>query len=297
MNRTFWLLAFILTCNAGLTASEGKTAERQSNVAAPAARGHESGSGPLAYAVVSNGPGAPTTGFGILDIGSGQFHAIAELPGSAQGIARDAQGKVYIIDGNNNLERVNLGNGKLTLIGNTGVTTGSPLGPVKVDVFAALATGELFLMDYSNNLYSVNPDTGAATLIGPTGIPPIISPLYASSLSGDCTNLFFTIDEADQNFNPLVPPTLYRIDPRTAAATLVGPTEGLMPGSGFLDGSLYGFRIDEKLLFGGTRLPKVFRIDTATGAAIAIADLNVPLVGGAVSTNNGGVGHCKAERK
>src|SRR5689334_1504495 len=131
MNQTCWLLTIILTCNAGLAASEGKSAQRQANLAAPVARGHESASGPLAYAVVSDGLGAPTTKFGILDIGSGQFHAIAELPGSAQGIARDAEGKVYVIDGNNNLDRVNLGNGKLTVIGNTGVTTGSPLGAVK----------------------------------------------------------------------------------------------------------------------------------------------------------------------
>jgi hypothetical protein len=116
--------------------------------------------------------------------------------------------------------------------------TPGPAGPTLVDVIASLQTGDLFLMDYANNFYSVDRKTGTATLIGYTGIPAIISSYYASSLAGDCTNLFFTIDEVDENTNPVIPPTLYRIDPRTGAATLVGPTAPVMAGSGFISGTL-----------------------------------------------------------
>ena len=248
-------------------------------------------SGPLAYAVALQDT---FNQFGVLDIGTGMFHPIADLPSPAQGIARDAEGGIYIVDANNNLVRVNPGNGRTEVVGSTGVTTPGPVGPVLVDVFASLATGELFLMDYSNNLYSVNPKTGAATLIGPTGIPPIISPIYSSSLSGDCKNLFFTIGEVDQNFNQILPPTLYRIDPRTAAATLVGPTSPVMPGAGFIDGTLYAFSLDRHL-FGGTEGPHVFAVDTSTGVATLLADLNVPAVGGAVRFAGTQAGRCKSE--
>src|SRR4029079_2218768 len=104
-----------------------------------------------------------------------------------------------------------------------------PVGPTAVDVFGAMATGELFLMDYANNLYSVDPKTGAAAPLGATAIASITSPLYPGGFSGNCTSLFFTIDEVDQNLNRLQGPTLDRIDPHTAAETLAVPAAPPMP--------------------------------------------------------------------
>jgi len=284
-----------LVLQGGMTAGTGKPASRRlAPTHSPAAVHQGTKPGPLAYAIAVNpADPVPPARFGVLDIGSGMFHPIADLPNGVQGIGRDGEGRLYVVDTTNNLVRINPGNGKTDVIGSTGVTTPAPPDHPPVDVFASLATGELFLMDYSNNLYSVNRSTGAATLIGYTGIPPITSPIYSGSLAGDCENLFFTIVEVDASLNDILPPTLYLINPRTAVATLVGPTTRGIPGSGFIDGTLYGFSLDFRL-FGLPEGPHVFSIDTATGAATAVADLNVPGVAGAVRLAGAQGGRCNA---
>jgi len=236
--------------------------------------------GPIGYALGFDSARAITQ-FGVILIGAGTFIPIADLANSAQGLGRDEQGRLYVIDADNNLVRVNRQTGRTRVIGNTGVTTPGPLGPIAVDVFGSMATGELFLMDYANNLYSVDPKTGAAVLIGATGIPAITSPLYSSGFSGNCTSLFFTIDEVDQDLNRLQGPSLYRIDPQTAVATLVGPTGAFMPGGAFIDGQLYGFSLDLRAF--GLGGPQVFSIDADTGAVTAVSDVNVSAIWGAVS--------------
>jgi outer membrane protein assembly factor BamB len=268
MRNTFLIALSLLTAGTGVMAfaSEGKPAT-------------------VGYAIAFNPTALGSAMFGFLDIKTGTFRAISELPDGGQGLARD-NGEILTVDSSNNLVRINPGNGKTTLIGPTGITTPGPVGGTLVDVIASLETGEVFLMDYSNNLYSVDRKTGRATFIGSTGIPAIISPLYASSFAGDCTSLFFTIDEVDENGNPLIPPTLYRIDPHTGAATAVGPVAPIMPGSGFIGGTLYGFSLDTRLL-GGTEPPHVFAIDTSTGVSTRISDLKVPAIGGAVRLNAG----------
>jgi hypothetical protein len=52
-------------------------------------------SGPLAYAIALKDT---FNQFGVLDIATGTFHPIAELPNPAQGIARDAEGGIYIVE-------------------------------------------------------------------------------------------------------------------------------------------------------------------------------------------------------
>jgi len=271
MRRTFWL-ALPLLAVLSATFSTASSAERE-----------EPNS--LAYAIAFN-PLAPQSGtqFGFLDIGTGTFQLIADLPNGAQGIARD-NGTIFAVDNSNNLIRISP-DGKAAVVGPTGITTPGPKGDTRVDVFASLKTGDLFLMDYSNNLYSVDRKTGAATLIGPTGIPAIVSPHLSSSLAGDCHSLFFTLAERDEAGNLILPPSLYRIDPRNAAATFMGPTARAVAGSGFINGTLYGFSVDLRL-FGINEPPHVFSIDTTTGAATRVTDLNVPGVGGAVSLPGG----------
>ena len=249
----------------------------------PAAKGQvpkKHDPGPVGYALGFDSARAITQ-FGVILIGTGTFVPVADLASSAQGLGRDEQGRLYVVDADNNLVRVNRQTGRTRVVGHTGVTTPGPLGPIAVDVFASMATGELFLMDYANNLYSVDPKTGAATLIGPTGIPPITSPIYSSGFSGNCTSLFFTIDEVDQDLNRLQGPSLYKIDPQTAAATLVGPTGSFMPGGAFIDGQLYGFSLDlREFGFGGAQ---VLSIDPDSGAVTAVSDLNVSAIWGAVT--------------
>jgi hypothetical protein len=271
MRRTFWL-ALPLLAVLSATFSNASSAEREKPDS-------------LAYAIAFN-PLDPLSGtqFGFLDIGTGTFQLIADLPNGAQGIAR-ADGKILAVDSSNNLIRISP-DGKAMVVGPTGITTPSPHGATRVDVFASLKTGDLFLMDYSNNLYSVDRKTGAATLIGPTGIPAIVFLPYSSSLAGDCHSLFFTLVERDGAGNVTLPPSLYRIDPRNAAATFVGSTARAVAGSGFINGTLYGFSIDLRL-FGINEPPHVFSIDTTTGTATRVTDLNVPGVGGAVRLPGG----------
>jgi hypothetical protein len=235
--------------------------------------------GPTAYAVGFDS-GTSTTYFGLLSIGSRTFLPIAELPASAQGLGRDRRGHLFTVDSANNLVRINPATGVTKVVGSTGVTTPGPLGDTVVDVFASMRTGELFLMDYANNLYSVDPKTGAATFVGATGIPPISSFRYSSSLAGDCRDLYFTITEVDENLNQVQGPSLYRIDPRTAAATLVGPTADFMPGAGFVDDTLYGFSLDTRFIGGDPA--RAFSIDIRSGEATPGAELNVSGIFGAV---------------
>ena len=78
---------------------------------------------PVAYAFgfedLVNGP----TRFGVLDIGSGSFYRGVDHSQLAQGLARDAHGRIYIVDEKANLLRVTPGNFKTELVGNTGVST------------------------------------------------------------------------------------------------------------------------------------------------------------------------------
>jgi hypothetical protein len=236
--------------------------------------------GPLAYAIGFDGYSGLAR-FGVLLVGAGRFLPISDLPNSAQGLGRDDRGRLYLVDAGNNLVRIDALTGRAEVIGDTGVTTPGPVGQTLVNVFGSMATGELFLMDYANNLYSVSPRTGRATLIAATGIPAITSPVYSSSFAGTCNSLFFTIHEGDGQGNVLQGPSLYRIDPRTGAATLVGPTADFMPGSGFIDRQLYGFSIDLRP-FGIGDGPHAYSIDVRSGQATLVSDLNVTGVSGAV---------------
>lgn len=236
---------------------------------------------PLAFAVTTNGDfNDPISQVGILDLNGGFFYPLATLSAPPVGIARDAAGLLYAVDYNNDLVRIDPLTGKVTIVGPTGLTTPGPLGAA-VDVFASLGTGELFLLDYFNDLYSVDKDTGKAKKIGSTGIPMITTVFFGTTFAGDCNSLYFTVEEGDENGNPLIPATLYKIDPRTAATTAVGPTASFMGGSGFIGNKLYGFKIDEALV-GGTAGPQVLGIDLRSGKGSKVSNLTVPSIFGAV---------------
>jgi len=290
-NRTSVLLITALTAlqtvNAG-SRVRSKQPKDQANVTTT------SPTGPYAFAVSTNGDFTnPISQLGIIDLAKGLFRPISTLSGAPVGIARDRQGHLYSVDYNNNFVEINPATGQLTTIGPTGLSQPGPLGAA-VDVITSLTNGELFLLDYNNVLYRVDPTTGGAEMIGSTGITPITTPFFGTSFSGDCDTLFFTVEEDDENGNALIPATLYRIDPRTAAATKIGKTASFMGGSGFIGGSLYGFKIDENLIGGGPG-PEVLQIGLAAGAAKMVSNLNVPSIFGAVSLGEDNRG-CRAGR-
>src|SRR5262249_6997136 len=93
----------------------------------------------LAYAIAFT-PAAhfASTQFGYMDIATGRFQMIADLPNGAQGIARDSE-EILAVDNSNNLIRINPA-GKTTVVGPTGVSTPGPVGATLVDVIASLQT-------------------------------------------------------------------------------------------------------------------------------------------------------------
>src|SRR5262245_34304039 len=68
---------------------------------------------PIGYAVGLDSARGITQ-FGVLDIATGAFVPIADLLNSAQGLGRDEQGRLYAVDADNNLVRINRVTGRTT---------------------------------------------------------------------------------------------------------------------------------------------------------------------------------------
>lgn len=170
--------------------------------------------------------------------------------------------------------------GALTVVGPTG------LGYNAFDV--AEVRGKLYVTDFQNNIYSVDQETGRATMITATGIPP--DPNIPFTTNGDGTfnlcdeslygvkgSLYATFDSFNMdpttlviNKNPTdstVSPALYRIDPSTGTATLVGPTDLGLGSTVAVDGKFYAFRLSMTGFVGG--FPQAFSelvsLDLTTG--------------------------------
>jgi hypothetical protein len=67
-------------------------------------------------------------------------------------------------------------------------------------------------------------------------------------------------------------PSLYRLNPNTGVATMIGPTDPAIGGSGYIGGVLYGFQLDVN---GGPS--HIVRLDTTTGAATFVANFDSSL--------------------
>jgi hypothetical protein len=230
--------------------------------------------------------------FGTLDLGNGGFHQIgSDIPAieASSGLAPGPNGSLLTLTGAGNLNSINPVTGVSTLIGPTGLgecsTPASPCGPNSVNWLGALGTS-VYATDFANNLYKVNPLTGTATLIGPTGIPALpFVPLttnpdgtfnaYGETIFGANGKLYATF--AAFTVNPetitpesiLVPPNLYEIDPTTAVATLIGPTDLTLGAVANVNGTLYG-------LLDSTN--QVVTLDAANGNSSFVADFD-PAIG------------------
>jgi hypothetical protein len=186
-------------------------------------------------------PGTHCGQFGTVDLATGAFHQIGpDTPESQVNLVPGLHGDLLSITFFGNLESIDPTDGATTLIGATGLD-GLTNDLAEVD-------GKLYLTDLSNNLYSVDPATGAATLIGPTGIPAVPGVgtpnmiLFDESLYGVRGKLYATFDALNFDLTPAIDPELYVIDPKTAVATLVGPT--ILNGSASVEanGTFYLFK-------------------------------------------------------
>ena len=201
--------------------------------------------------------------FGTIDLGSGTFTPLGPgTPNSLDGLGGQPGGPFYGVDSvTGHLIRINP-NGTFLDVGDTG--TGANVGPNGVSISSSLTNGALYGLDFSDNLLSFNHTTGAATLLGAvSGLAPseqIYMGNLFTSLAGNATDLFFTLEIPT---GPLaIAPTLYDINPLTRTSTsklLVGISNVI--GSGWINGKVYGFTGDGKIV----------TIDTNTGVATLVA--------------------------
>lgn len=254
--------------------------------------------GVLLYALASP-PGAPQALFGAIDPTTGAFRQIGPGTEGSTGLVSGPNGQLLSLGFQGNLNSINPVTGATTLIGPTGLVdcadflNGSPCGPKSANVLGSLG-GQIYATDFANNLYRVNPTTGVSTLIGPTGVPglPFISPIttnpdntfnaYDESLFGANGNLYATFDAFTVSLDTftvasvLIPDNLYRIDPKTGATTLIGPTILNLSAVAMANGVAYAF-------VGGAN--QVVTLDLATGHTSPVTDYDpsIGIVTGAVA--------------
>lgn len=204
---------------------------------------------------------------GTVDLATGAFQQIGPDPNFNAplgyfGLATSPNGSLETFQYNGDVESLSPATGVATLVGPSGLadctTAGvSPCGPTSANDIGELS-GKIYATDFQNDLYLLNPLTGAATLIGPTGIPAIpfvpgsFNPdgtinFYDEAIFGAGGSLYITFDAVTFNLDTftdasiVVAPDLYKINPSTGLATLVGPTDlgiGAVIG---INGTYYAF--------------------------------------------------------
>ncbi|GAC1537096.1 MAG: hypothetical protein NVS2B9_03120 [Myxococcales bacterium] len=239
--------------------------------ATSAVRANDRDDDDLAYVV------SATAQFGVVNPETGGFTPVGKTTSVLSGLALGPDRMLDGLDADNNLVTIDPATAVTAVVGNIGLPV-QPDG--NVTLLTSLGKGRLFAVDPGNDLYSINPWTGRATRIGPTGIPvpDFINCVTGNSLSGAEGELYFTFqvdDNAPHICGTRSPSRLYRIDPHTGRAVLVGATGAGAPivGAGFIDETLYGFT------FGGAvnQPNKIYAIDLETGAAEFVADQAVTL--------------------
>lgn len=200
--------------------------------------------------------------YGTIDLKTGAFHQVGPNapPEGLFGLVGGDSGTLIALTYASNLERFNPTTGLTTLIGPTGLgdcaTVTSPCGPTSGNTIGGLG-GKIYATDFQNSLYGVNPATGKATLIGLSGMPGIpfvpasTNPdgtlnLYDEAIFGSGGKLYITFDAFvfDPNrgtMQSVITPGLYELDPATAKAALVGPTDQGIGAVVNVDGTLYVF--------------------------------------------------------
>jgi hypothetical protein len=186
-----------------------------------------------------------------VDLSTGKSAGTVPLPTEQAGLAVGPDHALYGVNTSNSVGRIDTATGKVTAVGPPGFTVG---------IFGGDGAGNLYALDLNEKLYSVSPSTGKGTLIGASGLPFLPIPNYANSLAGDGSRLFYTLMINSAG----IPSTLYTLDATTGKATSVGPI-GVADviGSGFVDGTLYGF----------TGTSQILTIDTATGKGTVLGRL------------------------
>ncbi len=201
--------------------------------------------------------------FGTVDLATGAFQQIGPgEPDGYFGLAPGPSGSLVSLTYAGNLDSINPATGVPTRVGPTGllgcVIPTPSCGPTTAFSLGGFA-GTIYATDIQSNLYTVNPLTGAATLLSShTGLPA--SPFVPGSQNPDGTlnfvdeaiwesggKLYVTYDAwkfdpiTGQNAGTVVAPELYQVDPATALATAIGPTDLGIGGATDVNGTTYAF--------------------------------------------------------
>jgi hypothetical protein len=190
----------------------------------------------FAYVITSNQQ------FGIVHLPTGKFTQIGpNTPETEAGLIPAKNGSLLTLTFSGKLEAIDPATGRTSVIGATGLgdcsTPSSPCPSTSANTIGELG-GTIYAIDISNNLYRINPVTGAASLIGPTGLPSAPIPFssnpdgsfnfYDSALFEANGNLYYIFDTGKESMSsgptPVIPASLYQINPFTGRATLVAPT-------------------------------------------------------------------------
>ena len=224
--------------------------------------------------------------FGAVDLRSGTFLPIGPglPPDVGAGLVAGRGRSLLTLSFSGNLAAINPVTGATTVVGPTGLsdctTPMSPCGPKSPGVLGNLGD-TYYATDFSQNLYSVNPKTGAAKLIGLTGIPAItFAPfsenpdgslnVYAESLFSARGKLYANFATAMLNpatgaVTPVIPGTLYEINPNTGHARLIAPTDANLTTIVTVNETVYGF---------DAATGQVVTLDLRNGLTTAVSDLD-----------------------
>lgn len=204
---------------------------------------------------------------------------------------------VYVVNGNGQFGTVDLATGAFGQIG--------PNTPEPDSGLAPGPTGSLFTLTVSGNLDVINPANGVTRLIGPTGLGDCTSPASpcgpnSASTIADLGGTLYATDLANN---------LYRVNPVTGAATMIGPTgipplpftllasnpdgtfnvydQALFSANGKLYATFDAITINSTTLAVGTVVipGSLYQIDPTTGIATLIGPTDLGL--GAVADVNG----------
>lgn len=236
---------------------------------------------PQVYVVTSNQQ------FGVVDLGTGTFRQIGpNTPEGQANLVWGPDGSLLSLTYSGNLEKINPVTGQTTVVGQTGLSFNA------FDL--AEVAGKLYATDFANDLYSVDPNTGAATLIRATIMPSDPAPpfsgnpinLCAESLYGVggamyATFYAFTLDPNSLAESPVVPPAIYRIDPKSGAATFVANTATDLGATVMDNGTFYAFKwlVNGFTQFGPQIQSAVVTLDLSNGATRFVSRVD-PAAGG-----------------
>lgn len=232
------------------------------------------------------------TVFGYINLVNGAFHQTA-LTEPLSNLVWWHSELLSLSSSDGNLVKIDPQSGDLTVIGPTGLGANAfSLGELN---------GKLYLTDFSNNIYSVNPHTGAATLMTATGMPPdpnvpfTFNPdgtfnLCDESFYGIGGSLYATFDSlnvdpvtavVDENpADATVSPALYRINPKTGEATLIGPTDLGIGATFVLDGFVLGFesQVTGFNEFGPTGVTELIALDLNNGKTKLVRNIDPTVI-------------------